>query len=152
MPLDIMLARTEDAEAILALQRLAYQSEAVLYNDFSIPPLRQTLDELRAEITTQIVLKAVDEGQIVGSVRAVLKDDTCLIGRLMVHPDYQGRGIGKSLMHEIESRCADSARFELFTGDKSQGNIRLYEKLGYVMFRAQVLNDQVRLVYLEKRP
>ena len=41
--MEITQATAEDAAAILALQRLAYQSEAEVYGDFSIPPLTQTL-------------------------------------------------------------------------------------------------------------
>src|SRR5689334_15241386 len=116
---EIMQAQMEDAEAILALQKLAYQSEAALYNDQSLPPLRQTVDELRHEIAAQTVLKAVDEGRIVGSVRAYLKGDACHIGRLMTHPDFQGRGIGRALMGGIEACFPAAKRFELFTGDRS---------------------------------
>jgi hypothetical protein len=39
----ILPAVLDDAPAILELQRNAYRSEAVLYNDWSIPPLTQTL-------------------------------------------------------------------------------------------------------------
>jgi predicted NUDIX family phosphoesterase len=42
-------ALIEDAPAILALQKLAYQSEARIHNDYSIQPLTQTLDELGSE-------------------------------------------------------------------------------------------------------
>jgi hypothetical protein len=58
-PLEIMSADPADAGDILALQRLAYQSEARLYGDWDIPPLTQTLAELRAEFATLLVLKAV---------------------------------------------------------------------------------------------
>ena len=54
------------------------------------------------------------------------------------------------LMQEIEARFPGAARFELFTGQKSQGNLRLYQRLGYQPFKQQVLNDQLTLVYLEK--
>ena len=36
---EIKPAVIEDSEAILTLQRLAYQSEAAIYDDFTIPPL-----------------------------------------------------------------------------------------------------------------
>lgn len=36
-----------DTIVIFELQKLTYQSEAELYDDFCIPPLTQTLDELR---------------------------------------------------------------------------------------------------------
>ena len=35
-------ASFEDAKEILDLQKLAYVSEAEIYNDYSIPPLTQT--------------------------------------------------------------------------------------------------------------
>ncbi len=43
-------AGEEDAADILDLQRLAYQSEARLYDDYLIPPLTQTLDEMKGDI------------------------------------------------------------------------------------------------------
>ena len=98
----IKRARVEDAEAILALQKLAYLSEAEIYNNKSIPPLTQTLEEIRAEFDHQIFLKALIEGRIIGSVRAFQTQETCHIGRLAVHPDFQNWGIGSQPMNEIE--------------------------------------------------
>jgi hypothetical protein len=42
-------ALLENAEEILELQKLAYLSEAETYNDYSIPPLTQTIDQIRAD-------------------------------------------------------------------------------------------------------
>jgi hypothetical protein len=87
LELIITRAAIEDAEAILTLQRLAYESEARLYNDWTLPPLTQSLEELQAEFAQQLILKAVTGGRIVGSVRAQMCERvTCTIGRLMVHP------------------------------------------------------------------
>ena len=139
-----------DAEQILALQKLAYRSEAALYEDDALPPLLQTLEELREEFEAQVFLKASAEERIVGSVRAFVQDSTCFIGRLIVHPQFQGQGIGSALMTEIERRF-EAERLELFTGHKSEGNIRLYEKLGYASFKTQKLTDTLSLVFMEKR-
>ena len=49
----IIQASLEDAAEILALQKLAYQVEGVLYRDFNIPPLTQTLAELKHDFTTK---------------------------------------------------------------------------------------------------
>ena len=66
-------------------------------------------------------------------------------------PDLWGRGIGSRLMAEIESWLAgDVDRFELFTGDRSDGNLRLYDRLGYREARRESLGDKVELVFLEK--
>lgn len=70
-------------------------------------------------------------------------EGSCFIGRLIVHPDFQNRGIGTGLMNKIERRFRDSARFELFTGHKSEGNIRLYRKLGYSIFKREPINDRL---------
>jgi ribosomal protein S18 acetylase RimI-like enzyme len=143
-------ATLADAATILALQKLAYQSEAALYEDFTIPPLRQTLDELKSEIESQVVLKALVEGRLVGSVRAGLHGQSCRVGRLIVHPDFQDRGIGTRLMNEIERRFGEAERFELFTGHRSERNLHLYGKLGYRPFRRERVGERLELVYLEK--
>lgn len=139
-----------DAPAILALQKLAYRSEASLYADWNLPPLTQTLDALRAEFAESVVLKAVADGVIVGSVRARREGDTWRIGRLVVHPDFRGQGLGTRLLRAIERESGDSHRIELFTAHRSSGNIRLYERLGYVRSREQVLSPAVTLVFMEK--
>ena len=143
-------ATVEDAQEILALQKLAYLSEAAIYDEYHIPPLTQTLDEIRADFERQIYLKAALDGRIIGSVRAHEKDGTCFIGRLIVHPDSQNQGIGTRLMIEIEAAFGQARRFELFTGHRSERNLYLYQKLGYRPFRRQRFTDSLTLVYLEK--
>ena len=144
-------ASVKDAAEILALQKLAYQSEAAIYDDYTIAPLRQTVEEMSADLQNQIALNVVIDDRIVGSVRAYERDGTCYIGRLIVYPDSQNQGLGTQLMHEIEAAFPEAERFELFTGSRSERNLYLYHKLGYVAFREQQLTDLVSLVYLEKR-
>ena len=129
--MQIETADINDAAQILLLQKEAFQSEAKAYNDFEIPPLTETIDELKQLFKNHIFLKATVDGKIVGSVRASLNNGTCHIGRLVVDPKFQNQGIGKKLLCEIERKCASCKRFELFTGIKSAKNIHLYEKAGY---------------------
>jgi len=146
----ITRADRADIQAIMELQYLAYQSEAELLNDFSIPPLKQTFDEVELEYEKGVFLKAIDEnGEIIGSVRACINNDSAFIGKLIVHPERQRRGIGTALLLAMEKECAVE-RYELFTSDKSVGNIRLYERLGYGRFRKQRISDNLAFVYLEK--
>ena len=62
----IIQAQLEDLEAILLLQYTAYQSEAAIHNDYTIQPLRQTLDELIEEYHKSVILKAVLDDKIIG--------------------------------------------------------------------------------------
>jgi ribosomal protein S18 acetylase RimI-like enzyme len=143
-------ASTEDAAQILALQKLAYESEARLYEDWTIPPLTQTLESLQIEIQHDTVLKVIEDRAIIGSVRATVSDNICRIGRLMVHPAHQGRGVGTALMQAIEGRFPAVSGFALFTGSRSDGNIRLYIRLGYVVTGARRISERVTLVDLSK--
>ena len=140
-----------DLAEILELQHLAYQSEAILLNNFSIPPLTQTLAEIETEFQNGVFLKALDDGRIIGSVRGYVKESTLYIGKLIVHPDFRGRGIGTSLLEAIEQHCP-GCRYELFTSAKSEKNIRLYERRGYCRFAEKSVAPGLTFVYLEKAP
>ena len=144
-------ASVEDAGEILALQKLAYVSEAEIYHDFTIPPLTQTPEQMEEDFEKQHVLKAVMDGKIVGSVRAHVNENTCYVGRLIVHPEFRNQGIGTLLMKNIEGCFSGAARFELFTGHLSEGNLRLYRRLGYARFAEKPVNERLTLVFLEKR-
>lgn len=160
MDYDILPATKADAPAILALQRLAYLSEAMLYGDWDIPPLTQPLEALLAEFSRLSFLKAVplepdqEPGPgsltLVGSVRAGLSQGVCHIGRLMVHPEHQGRGLGSALLAAMEARFPKAQRYSLFTGSRSEGNIRLYRRHGYEIVRTQAISDSLTLVHMEK--
>jgi GNAT superfamily N-acetyltransferase len=146
-------ATRQDAEEILQLQRIAYQREAERHQEWNIPPLTESLEDTLAAFDRQLFLKAYidkDSPRIVGSVRAHLQKDTCLIGRLIVHPDFQGKGIGTAMMREVEQLFPQARRFELFTGQKSTRNLSFYRKLGYSPFRQQRISDNLTLIFLEK--
>ena len=135
----ISRAASSDAEAILVLQKLAYQSEARLYDDWSLPPLTQDIASLREEFRASLVLKATAADRLVGSVRAKVDDvsGTAAIGRLIVRPEYQGQGIGSQLIKAVEAACAGVAKFELFTGSRSEATIRLYQSRSRRLYRSR---------------
>jgi GNAT superfamily N-acetyltransferase len=149
--MQIEIADLQDAPAILALQKLAFQSEAAIYSDYTIPPLTQSLAGLEKDFQEQTVLKAVMDGRLIGSVRGYRRGATCLIGRLMVHPEFQNRGLGSRLMRALEAHFSQVQRYEVFTGEKSERNLHLYQKLGYQIFRTERPDGRTPMVYLEKR-
>ena len=52
----IKKAQKEDLEEILKLQYLAYQSEAKLFGNMDIPPLKQTIEEVYDEFQKGTIL------------------------------------------------------------------------------------------------
>jgi ribosomal protein S18 acetylase RimI-like enzyme len=143
-------ASVDESEEILALQKIAYVSEAEIINDFSIPPLRQTMGEILSEFKHQVFLKVTLEQKIVGSVRCYLEGETCHIGKLIVHPRHQNLKIGTRLLLAAEQHFPNARRFELFTGQKSAKNLHIYRKNSYRIFKNQRISDRLTLVFLEK--
>jgi len=139
----------DDLEEILRIQHEAFQEEARIYNDYAIPPLTQTLDDLKNELGKKTFLKAVTEGRIVGSVRAGFDGKTVQVEKLAVAPSVQNRGIASRLLTAMEALFPAAVRYELFTGCRSSKNLYLYRKLGYQEFKSRYAGS-IELVYLEK--
>ncbi|WP_265443098.1 GNAT family N-acetyltransferase [Acetivibrio straminisolvens] len=146
----IKKATKEDLPDILNLQKKAFERVAMEVNNFNISPMTQTLESITEEYEKRQFLKYILEGKIVGSVRAHLDDENvCHIGRLIVHPEFQNRGIGKALMKEIENIFKNCVMYEIFTGFNSKNTRALYKKLGYVETGVKDI-DGVSMVFLKK--
>ncbi|WP_053848950.1 GNAT family N-acetyltransferase [Streptomyces sp. NRRL B-24085] len=154
MSVTISAAAEQDAEQIFRLQYLCFQSEAALYGNYRIDPLVQTLDSVRAEVASDCVFVARLGDEVVGSVRGrVTEDGSAAIGKLCVHPRLQGHGIGARLLRAAESALAEergATSFRLFTGHRSEGNLRLYRKVGYQTVGTSEGADGVPMIVLEK--
>jgi ribosomal protein S18 acetylase RimI-like enzyme len=165
-------ATVEDAPELLALQKTAYQSEAELYGDDSLPALQQTLEELLADFERMpqreatvlgarhsaiqdgndrvVFLKAVVNGKIIGSVRGYAVDGTAYLSRLLVHPYFRKRGIGRRLLQDIERAFPNVERFEAKTGHQSKRNHLQLTRLGYRNFKIEPLNQNITWFYFER--
>ncbi|MET9670447.1 GNAT family N-acetyltransferase [Streptomyces sp. NPDC006475] len=154
MSVTISAARAQDAEQILKLQYLCYQAEAELYGDYGIEPLTQSLDDLRAEIDQGHALVARLGDEVIASVRGrVDEEGTARIAKLIVHPRMQRHGLGGRLLDAIEKGfTAEPAakRFQLFTGHRSESNLRLYRSRGYVQVSSEQVGPRLTLVTLQK--
>ncbi|WP_210575005.1 GNAT family N-acetyltransferase [Streptomyces sp. NBC_00457] len=154
MSVTISVAAEQDAEQIFRLQYLCFQSEAALYGNYRIDPLVQPLDSVREEVAKDCVFVARLGDEVVGSVRGALTDDgAAAIGKLCVHPRLQGHGIGARLLRAAESALAEqhgAKRFRLHTGHRSEGNLRLYRKVGYQTVGTSKGEDGVPMIVLEK--
>ncbi|TPW75763.1 GNAT family N-acetyltransferase [Schumannella soli] len=138
-----------DAGELLTLQPAAYATEAQRYGDPFLPALTQTFDELEDELGRASGLGIRASGRLIGAVRWHVDGGVAEIGRLVIAPDQQGRGLGTRLLRAAEERSGAST-LKLFTGHLSVPKIRLYEREGYVQSRRERLKDGVELVLLRK--
>lgn len=143
-------ANQKDIPEILALQKIAYRSEAELYGDDSVPALGQTMEQITADFDRMIFLKAVVNGKIIGSIRGRRDGDIAHISRVAVHPYFQGKGLATRLIKQIEQEVGNVRTYEAFTGHQSLRNLHLYEKMGYKQVRTEPFTPTVNWVYLQK--
>jgi ech hydrogenase subunit C len=160
-----------DAPELLALQKVAYQSEGEIYGDDSLPALQQSLDDLQNDFERRpnreasllgargaaedsqdrvIFVKAVVNGKIIGSIRGFAVEDTAYLSRMMVHPYFRGRGIAHRLLEEIEKAFPGVTRFETKTGHQSKRNLLQMARRGYVEFKREPFTPTITWVYLQK--
>jgi tRNA (guanine37-N1)-methyltransferase len=134
---EIVAARPGDAGELLTLQRACWVQEALANDSLAdIPPLHESLDDVREWMLTWSTWVVRSGGRLVGAVRGRLEDSPAGpvwdIGRVMVAPDLQGRGLGRLLLEHIQAVAAPEATsYVLFTGARSSDNIRMYKKAGF---------------------
>lgn len=117
------------ARALLSVQRAAYAVEASIIGDDRIPPLRETLDELRG--APLCWLGAFDHRQLVGAIARSEEHEAVDIHRLIVSPAVHRRGAGKALVREVLA-LAGRRQTTVSTGKANLPARALYEGLGFV--------------------
>lgn len=129
--------RAEDKEAVLALHRLALQDTGAFVDD---PAWDADLNDIGGAYFQNrgFFLVVMDGGQLVamGAVHCV-DDDTAEIKRMRVHPDWQGKGIGKKVLKALEDQAVELEYRSLIldTTTKQTAAQKLYEGAGYSMIR-----------------
>ncbi|PXV59369.1 prolyl-tRNA editing enzyme YbaK/EbsC (Cys-tRNA(Pro) deacylase) [Dysgonomonas alginatilytica] len=146
----IQKATKGDLQEILTLQKAAFKPVSIQLNNPNIPPMLQSYEDMHSESEQNIILKYTINNTIVGSVRGRLdENNNCRIGKLIVHPQHQNKGIGKALMNEIEQYVNTCKKYILFTGLETPNTVYLYTKLGY----KEVSNENsegISMVIMEK--
>ena len=127
--LTIRCARQQDLPDILKIQTEAFGEYQGLYEVNAWT--KETLENINLDARDKVILVAEWEGMLVGSVRYWVVAGVCVIRLLSVKPGYQGRGIGKALMREIERLATDAHKLYVCTMLRTSRNISLFLSLGY---------------------
>lgn len=138
----IRKATIDDKEAILALHKLvARVSKGIARTEVELT--NQYIDGLFASTDHQgLMLIALDSAnQVIAEIHAskygLLIFDHVLTGlTIAVHPDHQGKGVGKALfqafLDDVQQQFPEVGRVELESRSSNQKSIGLYERLGFV--------------------
>jgi ribosomal protein S18 acetylase RimI-like enzyme len=149
----VRIATRGDLPEVLRVQHAAFSrvARSVDMDPCVMEPVRETLEDLQGlQEAGMRTLVAVDSDRVAGTVRGRLTaDGTVEIGRLAVDDGFERRGIAAALMLALEDEFPDAVRFELYTAKEATGPIRLYERLGYSIFRER-LHNPWDMVWLEK--
>lgn len=128
----LTVATSGDMPELFTLTRACWVQEAQANDALDSPALVESMDALRASLETTTTWLARAGGRLVGSVRTEDRGDEWYIGRLMVAPDLQGRGLGRRLLEHAEFTAPERVtQFALTTGSRSVDNLRMYRKAGY---------------------
>ncbi|MGO9660805.1 MAG: GNAT family N-acetyltransferase [Acidimicrobiales bacterium] len=141
----------EHAGEVHTLQRAAFVAEARLYGTVEIPPLVETVDEIRRELASTVTMGAWLGSRLVGTARLTLDGSIGWVSRVAVAPDLQGQGVGSRLLSTLESAAPPQVRrFQLGAGHKSGDDLAMNERRGYREVSRRVDQAGVELVAMGK--
>lgn len=144
----IRRATIKDAEQISALTDAAYAQWAALIGH---APLQMTANYVDA-IATHVVDVLDDDGVMYGVLELVSEDAYALIENIAVHPDHQGRGLGRILLKHAEStaQTLGYSEIQLFTNALFTSSLRFYEAHGYLVLEESTIIPGSITVHLHK--
>ena len=137
------------AQQVLAVQRPSYQIESRLIEYPNLPPLLETVADLQNCDETFVGYWL--DGQLAGVLSYEQREEGIHIDRLVVHPHYFRRGIGRALLRWLETAVFPPPNhITVSTATKNQPAIQLYQAQGYTIVQYTTLPDGLELVLLRK--
>lgn len=150
MSYKIEIAGINDLPELLVLQKKAFKPVADKLGWAEIPQMTDTLENCIAEFGKETILKMLsDDNRIIGSVRGYVEDNSLYIGRLMIDPDYQGKGLGRKLQRELESMFQFHREW-LCSYINDTATYNFYERDGFVEYDIYEVGNGVMAAHMEK--
>ncbi|MCH7528864.1 MAG: ribosomal protein S18-alanine N-acetyltransferase [Candidatus Marinimicrobia bacterium] len=119
----IRQAHVEDISQLLDIEHYCYDD----------PWPREAFEEEIGNGVAGIGMVAEDDGIIVGFITGLTMAQELQVHNIAVHPDYQGRGIGRQLMEAVDDlgRAGDYQRISLEVRQDNDIACKLYLSLGF---------------------
>ena len=138
---------TQEAPALLELQRAAYQVEADLIGFQGIPALYESLEELQS--TPETFYGTYQNQVLIGAVSYRLRDTILDIHRLVVAPNYFRQGIARGLLEYLFKAHADIEKSVVQTGSQNAPALALYQSLGFTIQAEIALSKDIKVTRFE---
>lgn len=154
MSIELKPITREDIATVWKMQVEAFQVLLDKYQDYDTSPASEPVDKVLARFeqpwTTYFFIMA--NGEKAGVIRVVDKKDGSRkrISPIWIMPEFRNRGYAQQAILAAE-KIYGSGHWCLDTILQENGNLHLYEKLGYHrMGRVDKINDKMDIVYYEK--
>lgn len=147
-------ATLEDAEVIWKMQVDAFTDLLEKYQDYDISPATESFEKIKAKFeqpwTTYYFIMNGD--MKIGAVRIIKKDDGSRkrISPIWIMPEFRNRGYAQQAFEELE-KIYGADGWCLDTILQEEGNIHLYEKIGYHQTgKIEHINERMDIIFFEK--
>ncbi|WP_026492342.1 GNAT family N-acetyltransferase [Butyrivibrio sp. XPD2002] len=154
MSVTLKKANREEMHSLWEMQVEAFKGLLEKYHDYDMSPAAESYERILQkydfEGTTYYYI--VSDGINVGGIRIVDKKDGSRkrISPLWIMPEYRNKGLASLAIIEAEKIYGDD-NWSLDTILQEEGNIHLYEKLGYKRTgKIEKISDLMDIVYFEK--
>ncbi len=134
--IQIREARREELPAIVTLYNLMWAGSKT---PIAIKTGEGIFERMRANPNQRMYVAEVD-GRVVGTFMMIVKDHPatgdardCVVDNVVVHPRFQGKGIGKQMIRFVTEQGKQSgcARLVIAGGERRDDSHAFYESLGF---------------------
>jgi GNAT superfamily N-acetyltransferase len=131
--IQVRLATVDEAAHVASVLHEAFVEYKSLYTPEAFTATILTADRIRERWSEGPVWVAQLDDRLVGTVAAVLEDDSLYIRSMAVLPNDRGKGVGRLLLEHVERFAATKGarRMLLCTTPFLLQAIRLYEQYGF---------------------
>lgn len=154
MSVSLRQATIEDAEIIWKMQVEAFTDLLEKYQDYDISPATESFEKIKGKFeqlwTTYYFIM---NGEIkVGAVCVIKKDDGSRkrISPIWIMKEFRNMGYAQQAFEELE-KIYGADGWCLDTILQEEGNIHLYEKIGYHQTgKVESINERMDIIFFEK--
>lgn len=153
-----MIKLGNEADIVIAHKLMKEAFEEYRYLDVPTSAINEPIDTLMDSFRDgleKFIICYID-GNPLGSLRFITKDQTLYFSRVSVPPYARGRGIAKSMLSWLEDYAKKEGMQKLQCKVRSSltSNVRLYQSIGYTVTKEELVmnadNFPVSIVVMEK--